>query len=42
MLLTLILLIPSVLSLALCVYLLVGMVIYLRGLYQTTPAESRS
>ena len=38
MLLTLILLIPSVLSLALCTYMLAGLFIYLRNLYQTAPA----
>ena len=42
MLLTLILLIPSVLSLALCTYLLAGLFIYLRDLYQTAPASTTS
>ena len=41
MLLTLILLIPSVLSLALCAYLLGGLFIYLRSLYQTAPAGKK-
>ena len=42
MLLTLILLIPSVLSLALCTYLLAGLFIYLRDLYQTAHASATS
>lgn len=39
MLLTLVLLIPTVLSLALCAYLLAGLFIYLRNLYKTTTAS---
>ena len=41
MLLTLILLIPSVLSVALCAYLFAGLFIYLRSLYQTAPASPK-
>ena len=37
MLLNLILLIPSVLSLALCTYLSAGLFIYLRDIYKTAP-----
>jgi hypothetical protein len=40
MLLKLILLIPSVLSIALCTYLLAGVFIYFRSLYKTLPAVS--
>jgi hypothetical protein len=38
MLLKLILLVPSVLSIALCAYLLVGLSLYFRALYRTVPA----
>ena len=38
MLLKLILLVPSVGSIALCTYLLAGIAIYLRALYKTAPA----
>jgi hypothetical protein len=41
MLLTLILLITSVFSLALCAYLLAGTVLYLRAIYQTTSASQK-
>jgi hypothetical protein len=36
----LVLLIPSVLSIALCTYLLAGIFIYLRSLYKTVPDVS--
>ena len=40
MLLKLILLIPSVCSIALCTYLLAGILIYFRSLYKSLPAVS--
>ena len=42
MLLKLVLLIPSVLSIALCAYLLAGVFIYFRSLYKTLPAVSNA
>ena len=38
----LVLLIPSVLSIALCTYLLAGIFIYFRSLYKTLPAVSNN
>lgn len=42
MLLKLVLLIPSVCSIALCTYLLGGVFIYLRSLYKTLPVVANS
>jgi hypothetical protein len=42
MLLKLVILVPSVFSMALCAYLLVGLGLYFRALYKTVPASQLS
>lgn len=39
MLLKLVILVPSILSMALCAYLLIGISLYFRSLYKTAPAS---